>query len=56
MAEVTTLFWDVGGVVLSNGWDRDARESACGRFGLTAVAIGAGILYGLSLLPRGRQS
>lgn len=34
MSEITTLFWDVGGVVLSNGWDRDAREAACRRFGL----------------------
>jgi putative hydrolase of the HAD superfamily len=34
MSEMTTLFWDVGGVVLSNGWDRDTREAACRRFGL----------------------
>lgn len=34
MAEVTTLFWDVGGVILSNGWDRAAREQAAGKFGL----------------------
>ena len=36
MSEITTLFWDVGGVVLSNGWDRDARDAACRRFGLDA--------------------
>jgi putative hydrolase of the HAD superfamily len=23
--EVTALFWDVGGVILNNGWDRDLR-------------------------------
>ncbi len=34
MAEVTTLFWDVGGVILSNGWDRAARKQAAGKFGL----------------------
>src|SRR5712692_2567298 len=34
MVEVTTLFWDVGGVILSNGWDRAAREQAAGKFGL----------------------
>jgi len=34
MDEVTTLFWDVGGVILSNGWDRAAREQAAGKFGL----------------------
>ena len=32
MSEITTLYWDVGGVVLSNGWDRDARGAACRRF------------------------
>jgi len=31
---ITTLFWDLGGVLLSNGWDRDARRRACERFGL----------------------
>ncbi len=34
MAEVSTLFWDVGGVILSNGWDRAARKQAAGKFGL----------------------
>jgi putative hydrolase of the HAD superfamily len=34
MSEVTALFWDVGGVVLSNGWDHDAREEGARRFGL----------------------
>jgi putative hydrolase of the HAD superfamily len=34
VAEITTLFWDVGGVLLSNGWDRDTRRAAASRFGL----------------------
>ena len=34
MAEITTLFWDVGGVLLANGWDRDTRLAAAVRFGL----------------------
>ena len=25
MPDVTALFWDVGGVILSNGWDRPDR-------------------------------
>jgi putative hydrolase of the HAD superfamily len=25
---VTTVFWDIGGVILSNGWDEEARERA----------------------------
>ena len=34
MADVTALFWDVGGVILSNGWDRAARAEAVKKFGL----------------------
>jgi putative hydrolase of the HAD superfamily len=34
MADVTALFWDVGGVILSNGWDRAARAEAAKKFGL----------------------
>ena len=31
---ITTIFWDLGGVLLSNGWDRAARRRACERFDL----------------------
>jgi len=34
MGDVTALFWDVGGVILSNGWDRAARSEAAKKFGL----------------------
>jgi putative hydrolase of the HAD superfamily len=34
MSSITALFWDVGGVVLSNGWNHDARRKACSKFGL----------------------
>lgn len=34
MPEVTALFWDVGGVMLTNGWDRTARRDATEEFGL----------------------
>ena len=34
MSDVTALFWDVGGVILSNGWDRAARLAAAKKFGL----------------------
>jgi putative hydrolase of the HAD superfamily len=33
-APVTALFLDVGGVMLTNGWDRRARETAAKQFGL----------------------
>jgi len=32
MAAITAMFWDVGGVLLSNGWDRPTRQLACERF------------------------
>jgi putative hydrolase of the HAD superfamily len=32
--DITTLFWDIGGVVLTNGWDRHARRRAVAEFNL----------------------
>lgn len=34
MAKITALFWDNGGVLLTNGWDRDARKRAVEKFQL----------------------
>ncbi len=34
MPDVTALFWDVGGVLLSNGWDGPARRRAAEAFHL----------------------
>ncbi len=34
MSDITTLFWDVGGVLLSNGWDHGERKRAVERFAL----------------------
>jgi putative hydrolase of the HAD superfamily len=34
MAKVTTLFWDNGGVILTNGWDRGSRQKAVAKFHL----------------------
>ena len=34
MAEISALFWDNGGVILTNGWDRDSRERAVEKFHL----------------------
>ncbi|HEY0704707.1 MAG TPA: HAD family phosphatase [Candidatus Acidoferrales bacterium] len=34
MADVTTLFWDNGGVILTNGWDRTSRRAAVDKFKL----------------------
>jgi putative hydrolase of the HAD superfamily len=34
LAEITTLFWDIGGVILTNGWDRASRKEAASAFHL----------------------
>ncbi len=34
MPDVKVLLFDVGGVLLTNGWDREARRLACKRFDL----------------------
>ena len=34
MTEITTLFWDIGGVILTNGWDRGSRKEAANVFRL----------------------
>lgn len=36
MENIIAIFWDIGGVVLSNGWDRSARDEAAKRFSLDA--------------------
>ena len=34
MATISTLFWDIGGVILTNGWDRGSRKEAAVAFNL----------------------
>jgi len=34
LREITTLFWDIGGVILTNGWDRESRKEAAAAFHL----------------------
>ena len=34
MTAITTLFWDIGGVILTNGWDTAARQQAVAQFEL----------------------
>ena len=37
MNDVAALFWDVGGVVLSNGWDGSSRAQAASHFALDPI-------------------
>ena len=39
MAKIKTLFLDIGGVILTNGWDRHMRERAAHKFGLDRQAF-----------------
>ena len=34
MPRISTLFWDVGGVLLSNAWDHEQRQQTLKQFGL----------------------
>ena len=34
MPDITTMFWDIGGVILTNGWDRHSRREAAKVFDL----------------------
>jgi len=40
LAEITTLFWDIGGVILTNGWDRGSRMEAATAFHLEIEEFG----------------
>jgi len=32
LPQITTLFWDIGGVILTNGWDHESRKEAATTF------------------------
>jgi putative hydrolase of the HAD superfamily len=34
LSKITALFWDIGGVILTNGWDRHSRRAAAEKFHL----------------------
>jgi len=38
MNEIKTIFWDIGGVILSNGWDTGQRARALGALGVDLPA------------------
>lgn len=41
MGAITAVYWDVGGVLLTNGWDHHERERVLARFGLDKDAYEA---------------
>jgi putative hydrolase of the HAD superfamily len=34
LPRITTMFWDIGGVILTNGWDHNSRRAAAEKFRL----------------------
>ncbi len=34
MEQIETIFWDVGGVLLTNGWDENQRAHVLGKYGI----------------------
>jgi putative hydrolase of the HAD superfamily len=34
LSKITAMFWDIGGVILTNGWDRHSRRDAAEKFHL----------------------
>jgi putative hydrolase of the HAD superfamily len=40
LPQISAIFWDVGGVLLTNAWDRSQRERALAQFHLDPVEFG----------------
>ena len=38
LGSIRTIFWDVGGVILTNGWDLGQRTRVLGRLGVDLSA------------------
>ncbi len=56
MANIRALFWDVGGVLLSNAWDHEERELAIERFHLDKAEFESRHKERVSAFEEGRLS
>ena len=56
MAIIRAIFWDVGGVLLSNAWDQPQRESALAKFGLNRAEFSSRHDMVVSSFERGKLS
>jgi putative hydrolase of the HAD superfamily len=56
VASITTLFFDIGGVCLSNGWDHEQRESISHQFGFDYPAFDARHRQVVDTMERGQLS
>ncbi len=39
MVEISTILWDVGGVLLTNGWDHNERAAVLRQFDLDSCRL-----------------
>ena len=56
MAKITALFWDVGGVLLSNAWDHEERQNTLKQFDLDDVEFESRHEMLVSSFERGKIS
>ena len=56
MPKITAIFWDVGGVLLTNAWDREQRQRALLKFGLDEAEFDDRHDMLVSSLERGKIS
>lgn len=56
MCNLTTLLCDIGGVFLTNGWDRHSRRALAAEFGLDGAAFEHAHQGAVSDFERGRMS
>lgn len=56
MSEIKALFWDLGGVLLTNAWDRTQRERALEKFQLDPIEFGDRHEMVVSSFERGKIS
>jgi putative hydrolase of the HAD superfamily len=56
MAEIRALFWDIGGVLLTNAWDHDERNMAIQEFNLDKPQFEARHKEVVSLFEEGRAT
>lgn len=56
MPQISAIFWDLGGVLLTNAWDRTEREQALDQFHLDPVEFGDRHEMVVSSFERGKIS
>src|SRR5580692_4066868 len=56
LAKITALFWDVGGVLLSNAWDHEQRQRTLKQFNVDEVEFESRHEMLVSSFERGKIS